>query len=131
MVKQCIKCKKQLSFWQAYDHIDDKLYCIHCSMKLKKKEDDKVEKTKTSSQLKETTTDRKTKKKEENQCVCGNNINSNTVLCMKCGSQVKKLKVDITDNPWMTIGFKQFWGVVLITVLIIFILIYYLKLISN
>lgn len=54
------------------------------------------------------------------KCSCGNKIDKDTVICMKCGRQLNKLAVDIADNPWCVIGFKQYWGIILFTLILFF-----------
>ena len=56
------------------------------------------------------------------KCSCGNKIDKDTVLCMKCGKQLNKLAVDVKDNPWCVIGFKQYWGALLFTFCLFFLL---------
>jgi hypothetical protein len=109
MAKECSKCKKKIGSLEASHRIDGKRICLDCGLK-------PVNKIVKQKELEQS-------KGHELKCNCGKTIDSNAVICLGCGRQLKQLSVDISDNPWGSIGFRMYWGTILITMFFIWILI--------
>ncbi len=107
MAKKCSKCKKKIGLLEAHNKDGFKVICIDCGL-------GKVNKIEKQENLEK-------EKGHSLKCSCGKNIDSNAVICLGCGRQLKQLSVDISDNPWASIGFRMYWGTIIITLILIWI----------